>query len=104
MEGKCFISAIFVIPKISGGFSLIVNVKGLFDNRFVDHFNFKMEGMSVMKGMVRKGRFFLRESTFKFQSSQVIGSTFNLYGRGRYSSFPASVLDFHPPLGPSLRF
>ncbi len=102
MEGKCFISAIFVIPKILGRFSLIVNLKGL--NTFVDHFNFKMEGMSVMKEMVRKGRFFLRKLTFKFQTSQIIGSTFNFYRSGRYSSFSAYVLDFHPPLGPSILF
>ncbi len=58
MEEKCFVSGIFVIHKSSGGFRPIVNLKGL--NRFVDHFHFKMEGISVMKGMVRKGDFFTK--------------------------------------------
>jgi hypothetical protein len=106
MEDKCFISGIFVIPKSSGGFRPIVNLKGL--NRFVEHFHFKMEGISVMKGMVRKGDF-LRKLTFRmhtspFPSTRSIGSTFNLYKRGRYFSFPVSVLVFHPPLGPSIKF
>jgi hypothetical protein len=58
MEDKCFVSGIFVIPKSSGGFRPIGNLKGL--NRFVDHFHFKMEGISVMNVMVRKGDFFTK--------------------------------------------
>ncbi len=58
MEENCFISGIFVIPKSSGGFTPVVNLKDL--NRFVDHFHFKMEGIRVMKGMVRKRDFFTK--------------------------------------------
>ena len=58
MEDRCFVSGIFVIPKSSGGFRPIINLKGL--NKFVDHFHFKMEGINVLKEMVRKGDFFTK--------------------------------------------
>ena len=58
LEEQCFVSGIFVIPKSSGGFRPIVNLKGL--NKFVEQFHFKMEGVSVMKGMVRKGDYFTK--------------------------------------------
>ena len=53
-----FVSGIFVIPKSSGGFRPIINLKGL--NRFVEHLHFKMEGVSVVRGMVREGDFFTK--------------------------------------------
>lgn len=51
---------IFVISKSSGegGYRPKINLKGL--NELVEHFHFKMEGISVMKGMVRKGDFFTK--------------------------------------------
>jgi hypothetical protein len=57
-ESSCFVSGIFVIPKSSGGFRPIINLKSL--NKFVEHLHFKMEGVSVLRGMVRKGDFFTK--------------------------------------------
>ncbi len=48
-----FVSSLFVIPKKSGGFRPIVNLKGL--NRFVRYEHFKMEGLQTVKALVRKG-------------------------------------------------
>lgn len=48
----------FFIPKSSGGFRPIINLKSL--NRFVEHLHFKMEGVNIMKGMMRKGDFFTK--------------------------------------------
>ena len=53
---KGFVSGIFVIPKNSGGLRPIINLKGL--NKFVKYQHFKMEGISVLKDMVREGDFF----------------------------------------------
>ncbi|KAI9565167.1 hypothetical protein GHT06_008943 [Daphnia sinensis] len=58
LENSCFVSGIFVIPKSSGGFRPIINLKSL--NRFVEHLHFKMEGVTVLRGMVRKGDFFTK--------------------------------------------
>ena len=55
---QCFVSGIFVIPKSSGGFRPITNLKGL--NKFVEHQHFKMEGLNVLKDIVRKGDFFTK--------------------------------------------
>ena len=56
MEDRCFVSGIFVILMSSGGFRSLINFKGL--NKFVDHFHFKMEDVSVvLKEMARKREF-----------------------------------------------
>ncbi len=57
-ESSCFVSGIFVIPKCSRGFRPIINLKSL--NKFLEHLHFKMEGVSVLRGMVRKGDFFTK--------------------------------------------
>ncbi len=57
-EKKGFVSGIFVIPKNSGGFRPIINLKGL--NKFVKHQHFKMEGINVLKDMVREGDCFTK--------------------------------------------
>ncbi len=48
-------SEIFVIPKSSGGFRPIANLKGL--NKFAEHQHFKMEGLNVLKDIVRIAHF-----------------------------------------------
>ena len=52
---QCFVSGIFGIPKSSGGFRPSTNLKGL--NKFVEHQQFKMEGLNVLEDIVRKGDF-----------------------------------------------
>jgi hypothetical protein len=89
LEERCFVSGIFVIPKSSGGFRPIVNLKGL--NQFVEKLHFKMEGVSVMKGMVRKGDYFtkidLRTPTLPFPSIRTI-ENFPIYvGRVTFPIF-----------------
>ena len=46
-----FISTIFVIPKKSGGFRPIINLKAL--NEFVEHNHFKMEGIHTLRRSLR---------------------------------------------------
>ena len=48
-----FFSALFVIPKKSGGFRPIVNLKGL--NSFVCYEHFKMERLDSVKFLLKKG-------------------------------------------------
>ena len=57
-ESSCFVSEIFVVPKSTGGFRPILNLKSL--NTFVEHFHFKMKGVSVLRKMVRKGDIFTK--------------------------------------------
>lgn len=40
------------------GFRPIINLKSL--NKFLEHLHFKMEGVSVLRGMVWKGDFFTK--------------------------------------------
>ncbi len=44
-----FISSIFAIPKKSGGFRPVVNVRAL--NKFVVYEHFKMEGIPTVKNL-----------------------------------------------------
>lgn len=53
-----FFSTIFVIPKKSGGFRPVINLKGL--NRFLVYRHFKMEGAYLLKHLVRKGDYFIK--------------------------------------------
>jgi hypothetical protein len=50
-----FISGIFQIPKKSGGFRPIINLKKF--NSFIVYRHFKMEGVSTVKQLNRKGDF-----------------------------------------------
>jgi hypothetical protein len=43
----CFVSGLFVIPKRTGGYRPIVNLKGL--NRYIEYHHFKMEGVQILK-------------------------------------------------------
>ena len=56
-EQNC-VSGIFVIPKSSGGYRPITNLKLL--NRSVKPQHFKMEGIGVLKDLVRKGDYFCK--------------------------------------------
>ena len=48
-----FISGIFLIPKRSGGYRPIINLKGL--NTFLTAHKFKMEGISTITHTIREG-------------------------------------------------
>jgi hypothetical protein len=48
-----FISGIFLIPKRSGGYRPIINLKGL--NTFLTAHKFKMEGISTVRQTIREG-------------------------------------------------
>ncbi|KAI9551304.1 hypothetical protein GHT06_002504 [Daphnia sinensis] len=56
--GKGFVSGLFVIPKRTGGFRLIVNIKAL--NSFVKPVHFKMEGIPLLQELIRPGDFFTK--------------------------------------------
>ncbi|KZS08158.1 Uncharacterized protein APZ42_027944 [Daphnia magna] len=53
-----FVSGLFVIPKRSGGFRPIVNLKKL--NKFVKLEHFRMEGMDLLHEMIRQDDFFVK--------------------------------------------
>lgn len=53
-----FVSGVFVIPKRSGGFQPIINLKSL--NSFVKPEHFKMEGISSLLEIIRPDDFFLK--------------------------------------------
>lgn len=52
-DGAGFISGFFVVPKSSGGWRPIINLKGL--NQFIPHQHFKMEGVNTVRHTVRLG-------------------------------------------------
>jgi hypothetical protein len=47
-----FISSIFTIPKKSGGFRPVINLKAL--NNFVTYNHFKMEGLQTVKSIIQE--------------------------------------------------
>lgn len=51
---KGLISGVFIISKSSGGY----HPKLLTTKKFVELFLFKMEGIIILKGMIRAGDFF----------------------------------------------
>ena len=53
-----FISGLFVIPKSGGGYRPILNLKPV--NSHVTRMHFKMEGISLLKHMIRKGDYFAK--------------------------------------------
>lgn len=48
-----FVSSIFLVPKKEGGQRPIVNLRPL--NRFIPYEHFKMEGIHMLKDLLRKG-------------------------------------------------
>lgn len=53
-----FTSAVFIIPKSSGGHRMIINLKPI--NKFIEHMHFKMESLALLRDMVRKGDHFVK--------------------------------------------
>jgi ribonuclease HI len=54
----CFVSGLFVIPKRTGGYRPIVNLKNL--NRYIEYHHFKMEGVQILKDTIRPLDFFTK--------------------------------------------
>ncbi len=52
-SNPCFISGIFLIPRKTGGFRPIINLKGL--NQFISYNHFKLEGIPTVKSTIREG-------------------------------------------------
>lgn len=50
-----FISTIFLVPKKGWGHRPIINLKKL--NEFVEHHHFKMEGIHMLKDLLKQGDF-----------------------------------------------
>ena len=48
-----FLSSIFLVPKKDGGHRPIINLKRL--NNFIPHHHFKMEGIHMLKDLLRQG-------------------------------------------------
>lgn len=51
-EAPSFISGISLIPKKTGGFRPIINLKGL--NQFIVHNHFKLDGIQTVRNTLRK--------------------------------------------------
>jgi hypothetical protein len=54
-ERQGFLSSIFLVPKKDGGHRPIINLKKL--NEFIPHTHFKMEGIHMLKDLLRQGDF-----------------------------------------------
>ena len=52
-----FACAIFVIPKANGGVCPLINLK---PNKFIKHMHFKMEGLNLLRDLLRKGDCFVK--------------------------------------------
>ena len=50
-EWQGFLSSIFLVPQKDGGHRLIINLKKL--NDFIPHTDFKMEGIHMLKDLLR---------------------------------------------------
>ena len=50
-----FVSGIFLVPKKDGGHRPIINLKRL--NEFIPHHHFKMEGIYMLKDLLKQGDF-----------------------------------------------
>ena len=50
-----FVSSIFLVPKKDGGHRPIINLKRL--NEFIPHHHFKMEGIHMLKDLLKQGDF-----------------------------------------------
>jgi len=53
-----FVCGLFVIPKVNGGFQPIINLKPV--NKFIRHMHFKMEGLNLLRSLLRKGDYFAK--------------------------------------------
>ena len=53
-----FLSSIFLVPKKDGGNRPVINLKHL--NQFVEYQHFKMEGLDVVKNLLKKGDFMIK--------------------------------------------
>ena len=91
-----FVCGIFVIPKLSGGFRMIVNLKPI--NRFIQQKHFKMKTLSLVRDLVRKGDFFAKlislALTYLYLCVNKIVHTFNLLGVAYFTVFVPCVLGF----------
>ena len=58
MEGQCFLSSVFTVPKKDGGRRPIINLKSL--NKFIPHHHFKMEGIHSLRDIVLQGDFMIK--------------------------------------------
>ena len=50
-----FLSNLFLVPKNDGGKRPVINLKAL--NSFIPYSHFKMEGMHLLKDLLRKNNF-----------------------------------------------
>ena len=50
-----FLSNLFLVPKKDGGKRPVINLKAL--NSFIPYSHFKMEGMHLLKDLLRKNNF-----------------------------------------------
>ena len=55
-----FLSTLFLVPKKDGGHRPIINLKKL--NQFILHHHFKMEGIHMLKDLLREGDMMAKET------------------------------------------
>src|SRR5438034_1065929 len=53
IETPCFISTLFMVPKKTGDRRAVIDLRAL--NRYVKYQHFKMEGLDIVKPLIRRG-------------------------------------------------
>lgn len=100
-----FINFLFVIPKSSGEFRKIINLKPL--NAFTEYEHFKMEGIETFKSLIRQGDLIakidlLQILTIPFHPSQQ--NFFVLPGKIRLTNLLVYLLAYVPHQGFSEKY
>ena len=94
-----FFSQIFVIPKKSGGFRLIINLKLL--NKFITYKHFKMERLNTLTHLIREEDWFakidLQDAYLTVQYFLSIGVSYNSHGKRRAIVLHAYLLVWPQP-------
>ncbi len=103
---SCHVSGLFVIPKRTGGYRPIVNMKSR--NKFIEYRHFKMEGIPVLKDIIRPLDFFtkidLKDAYLPSPSFMSTKKFCSLGGKGYCISSPICALALLRRLGPSPNF
>ena len=53
-----FVSSLFMVPKKGGGQRAVINLKAL--NKFVEYSHFKMEGIHMLRDLLRKDEYIIQ--------------------------------------------
>ena len=105
-KGRGFVSKVFLVPKKDGGQRPVINLKKL--NEFVHTEHFKMEGIHLLKDLLRKGDWMtkvdLKDAYFMVPIHREEEISSSSYAGTNATSSTAYRLAWRVPLGFSPRF